>query len=70
MNLTSEITWINTSQEMPDADAEVLILLSDESVETGYYDGQDWKFIPGVIIWETAVLYWAEYPAAPNLEQK
>jgi len=69
MNLTSEITWINTSQEMPDAEAEVLIVLSDESVETGYYDGEDWKFGfgPGVIIDDYTVLYWADYPAAPNL---
>jgi len=67
MNLTSQITWISVAKELPDADAEVLIVLSDESVETGYYDGEDWKFGLGVIIHDYTVIYWADYPAAPNL---
>ena len=41
MDTTAKITWINVQDEEPDADVEVLMAIDDDSVETGYHDGEE-----------------------------
>lgn len=66
MDTTAKITWINVQDEEPDADVEVLMAIDDDSVETGYHDGEEWKYCPGCPVQDLTVLYWAEYPNPPT----
>lgn len=66
-NIRSEITWIDTSVELPDDSSTVLIALesSDEPTWIGYYDSaeDDW-FNPDGMRFKSAVSHWAELPQA------
>lgn len=65
----ASIEWISVDSSLPDAELEVLIALTDGSVETGYLgSGNVWMFVPCCPVDQgngNAVYAWAEYPDPP-----
>jgi hypothetical protein len=62
----SNITWIPVAQRLPDDDMTVLLALADGEVWTGFLDADQWRYVSADPIQE-AVLFWAEFPAPPQV---
>jgi hypothetical protein len=60
------IEWIPVSERMPDADETVMIYAPDEDtpVMEGYFDGECWCVIPGIVGWH--VTHWCAMPKGPS----
>lgn len=57
--------WIDASTELPDAETTVLVCIrgASEPVWLGYYNGDEWKDVEGMVI---DVTHWAEIPEPPS----
>lgn len=63
---SKKVSWIPTSQAVPDDDATVLIHLADGEVWTGFLDAGQWRYVSGDRI-EAQVLHWRPFPDAPKI---
>ncbi len=57
------VTWVSTTEQMPDADETVLCVWGDADVWPGYTDGERW-FAPDGFPTE-APSFWAKMPEGP-----
>ncbi|TWU18021.1 DUF551 domain-containing protein [Allorhodopirellula heiligendammensis] len=63
---TEVIRWIDASEQLPDADIDVMVKIDDESVPIwiGHHDGEVWYVDDS---WHEAVTHWAEMPFGPEV---
>lgn len=60
------MTWIPCSQELPDDDQTVLIVMDDGEVWTGFHDGDDgWRYVSADPI-GAPVTHWMAFPEPPK----
>jgi hypothetical protein len=60
---TETITWHELPQDgMPDADTTVLVSTTEQAVDTGYFDGDDWRWCESGGLVAEPVQAWAEMP--------
>lgn len=63
---TELICWHNATDELPDAEATVLVRTLDERsdpVWPGYLDGEQWRHADGCPLDD--VIFWADMPGGP-----
>lgn len=66
-NPIEQLTWIDTDDQFPDDDLEVLIFTPDEiqPVHTGYVSDGEWFYANGLEV-ESKVVAYCEMPCGPN----
>lgn len=64
----SALIW-NNAAILPEVNKTVILHFGDDQLETGYFDGTNWKFCCGTPPFAT-VTYWAEfkYPSEEGIE--
>lgn len=62
LSIREEILWHKPENVMPDADETVLVFSddADDPVWLGYYDGEYWLNVEGLVL--PPVILWAEMP--------
>ena len=65
---TTTLTWHKTADQLPDDD--ILVIGADANGETDsmFLIGADWRYADGMPAGANAPVWWAQFPAGPEVE--